>query len=187
MTLVKSFIGAILLVVVLGFSVFSLVSFPTEINNTSSVDSLINIRDTMVTVSNDSVKKIDTLICSDTVYTGVEVTGTASWYGSNGVPGIKRTDNYHGKTTANGEKFDTWGLTAAIKTTLRKKFGLCHKGEDDSLVKVTNLSNNKSVVVRLTDVGPLAEGRVIDLSWAARIAIDGGDLTKVKVEQIRIK
>jgi len=187
MFVLQKIIGAFFLIVVLAFSVFAVVSSPTEIDNTSSANVLIDIRDTMVTVSNDSAKIADTLIQSDTIYSDIEVTGLASWYGSNGVPGIRHTDNYHGKTTANGEKFNTHALTAAIKTALKKKFGLCHLFKDDSLVKVTNLSNGKSVVVRLTDTGPLASGRVIDLSWAAKTKIGAGSLEKVRVEKIQIK
>ena len=78
-------------------------------------------------------------------------TGIASWYG----PGFR------GKTTANGETFDTGELTAAHKTL---PFG--------TLVSVTNLSNGRSVVVRINDRGPFVTGRIIDLSEAAARRID---------------
>jgi len=70
-------------------------------------------------------------------------TGIASWYG----PG------FDGKRTANGEIFDTNGLTAAHKTLPMP-----------SMVRVTNLENGRSISVRVNDRGPFAPGRVIDLS-----------------------
>jgi len=76
--------------------------------------------------------------------------GAASWYG----PG------FHGKRTANGERFDTHALTAAHKTL---PFG--------TKVRVTNEQTGKSVVVRINDRGPYAHGRVIDLSKAAAEAV----------------
>ena len=77
-------------------------------------------------------------------------TGAASWYG----PG------FHGKKTANGERFNTHDLTAAHKTL---PFG--------TKVRVTNEQTGKSVVVRINDRGPYAHGRVIDLSKAAAEAV----------------
>src|SRR3954463_8034040 len=73
--------------------------------------------------------------------------GVASWYG----PG------FHGKKTANGERFNTHDLTAAHKTL---PFG--------TKVRVTNEQTGKSVVVRINDRGPYAHGRVIDLSKGRR-------------------
>jgi peptidoglycan lytic transglycosylase len=75
--------------------------------------------------------------------------GTASWYGS----------YFDGKETASGEPFDMYDLTAAHPTL---PLG--------SHVKVTNLRNGRSVVVRVNDRGPVVEGRIIDLSYeAARV------------------
>ena len=73
-------------------------------------------------------------------------TGKASWYG----PG------FHGKKTANGEWFDMNTLTAAHRTL-----------PISSRVRVTNLANGKSVVVRINDRGPYHGNRVMDLSKAA--------------------
>ena len=80
--------------------------------------------------------------------------GKASWYG----PG------FHGKKTANGERFNTNDLTAAHKTL---PFG--------AKVRVTNERTGNSVVVRINDRGPYAHGRIIDLSKAAAqaVGIDG--------------
>ena len=76
--------------------------------------------------------------------------GMASWYG----PG------FHGRRTANGERFNQNALTAAHKSL---PFG--------TKVKVTNLRNGQSVVVRINDRGPFIRGRVIDLSAGAAKAI----------------
>ncbi|MDR9391986.1 MAG: septal ring lytic transglycosylase RlpA family protein [Trueperaceae bacterium] len=77
-------------------------------------------------------------------------TGVASWYGP----------NFVGRPTANGETFDPTLLTAAHRTL---PFG--------ARVRVTNLTTERSVVVRINDRGPFVQGRVIDLSRAAADAI----------------
>ncbi|MBD2159375.1 septal ring lytic transglycosylase RlpA family protein [Limnothrix sp. FACHB-1083] len=78
-------------------------------------------------------------------------TGQASWYG----PG------FHGNRTANGERFNQNALTAAHRTL---PFG--------TLVRVTNLRNGRSVIVRINDRGPFTRGRIVDLSVAAAREID---------------
>ena len=65
-------------------------------------------------------------------------------------------DGYHGRTTANGERFNAYGLTAAHKSL---PFG--------TRVRVTNQANGKSVIVRINDDGPHVYGRSIDLSYGA--------------------
>ncbi|WP_171035446.1 septal ring lytic transglycosylase RlpA family protein [Pseudoalteromonas ruthenica] len=65
-------------------------------------------------------------------------------------------DNYHGRTTASGERFDQTVLSAAHRNL---PFG--------SKVKVTNINNGRSVVVRINDRGPFVSGRIIDLSRRA--------------------
>ena len=77
---------------------------------------------------------------------GYDETGIASWYGS----------QFHGRRTANGEVFDRNGVTAAHPTLPMP-----------SNVRVTNLGNGKSIVVRVNDRGPYANGRIIDLSERA--------------------
>ena len=72
--------------------------------------------------------------------------GRASWYG----PG------FHGRLTANGERYNQNAMTAAHK---HLRFG--------TKVRVTNLNNGRSVIVRINDRGPFIKGRVIDLSAAA--------------------
>ncbi|MFZ4964632.1 septal ring lytic transglycosylase RlpA family protein [Pseudomonas gingeri] len=77
---------------------------------------------------------------------GYNETGMASYYGA----------RHHGKRTASGEPFDQHGLTAAHR---QLPFG--------TRVKVTNLANDRSVVVRINDRGPHTRGRLIDLSREA--------------------
>jgi rare lipoprotein A len=90
-------------------------------------------------------------------------TGLASWYGH----------PYHGRAAANGEIYDMEKLTAAHRTL---PFG--------TWVRVTNLTNNRSVEVRIIDRGPFVEGRVIDLSHAAAEAIGsvGAGLAQVRLD-----
>ena len=80
-------------------------------------------------------------------------------------------DGYHGKRTANGERFNTYALTAAHKT---RRFG--------SHVTVTNKANGRSVRVRINDRGPFIKGRCIDLSRAAANAIGMGGIARVTVQ-----
>lgn len=77
--------------------------------------------------------------------------GVASYY----------ADAFHGKLTSNGETFDMNALTAAHRTF---PFG--------TKVRVTNLGNGKTVVVRVNDRGPFVDGRIIDLSLGAAKVID---------------
>jgi peptidoglycan lytic transglycosylase len=88
--------------------------------------------------------------------------GTASWYGS----------YFEGKETASGEPFDMYDLTAAHPTLPLGTF-----------VKVTNLRNGKSVVVRVNDRGPVVEGRIIDLSYQAACVLH---LEHQGIQQVRL-
>jgi rare lipoprotein A len=89
--------------------------------------------------------------------------GIASWYG-----GV-----FNGRRTASGERFDMYAMTACHPTL---PFG--------SVVRVINLENKRSVVVRITDHGDLVDGRVIDLSYGAahKLAMAKGGLASVKLE-----
>jgi len=92
-----------------------------------------------------------------------EQTGIASWYGP----------NFHGKQTANGETFDMYELTAAHKTL-----------QMPSLVRVTNLENGRSIVVRINDRGPFSKGRIVDLSkrGAELLGFENQGTAKVKLQ-----
>ncbi|OQY32161.1 MAG: hypothetical protein B6241_12055 [Spirochaetaceae bacterium 4572_59] len=98
-----------------------------------------------------------------------EEKGVASWYGG----------KFHGRLTANGEIFNTHELTAAHKQL-----------PFNSLVTVTNLSNGRTVCVRINDRGPFVDGRIIDLSYAAAVELDmvktGTTPVLVSVENMEI-
>lgn len=98
---------------------------------------------------------------------GHEEKGEASWYGQ----------KFHGHKTANGEIFDMFALSAAHKTLPLPSF-----------VKVTNLSNNKTITVRVNDRGPFHGDRVIDLSYGAakKLGYHESGVANVKVEVIHI-
>ena len=93
-------------------------------------------------------------------------TGVASWYGH----------PYHGRRAANGEVYDMEKLTAAHRTY-----------PFDTWVRVKNLSNDRTVDVRIQDRGPFIRGRIIDLSHAAARKIDlvGPGITKVRLTVIK--
>lgn len=105
----------------------------------------------------------DTVVLAQTSGSYSEYTeeGMASWYG----PG------FHGRKTANGERFNTNDLTAAHKSL-----------PFNTLLRVTNLENGRYTIVRVNDRGPYARGRIIDLSYAAKTEIGMGGLAKVKIE-----
>jgi len=92
--------------------------------------------------------------------------GIASWYGG----------KYHGRTTANGERYDMHELTAAHPSL---PFG--------TLVRVTHLGNGRVVEVRINDRGPFVKGRIIDLSRAAARELDmlREGVARVKIEVLR--
>jgi len=94
------------------------------------------------------------------------VSGLASYY----------ADRYHGRTTANGERFDQNAMTAAHRTL---PFG--------TKVKVINAKNGQSVIVRINDRGPFVKGRIIDLSRSAfaRIGSTASGVMPVEIEVIR--
>jgi rare lipoprotein A len=91
--------------------------------------------------------------------------GTATWYGAHA----------QGRRTAGGERFDRQALTAAHRTL-----------PFNSRVRVTNLRNGRSVVVRITDRGPFGPGRVIDVSEAAARELDmvKRGIARVRIERI---
>ena len=96
---------------------------------------------------------------------GYQARGTASWYGA----------KFHGYKTANGEIYDMYAMTAAHKTLPLPSYA-----------RITNLDNNRSVVVRVNDRGPFHGDRKIDLSWAAakRLGYQDKGVASVKIEGI---
>lgn len=93
--------------------------------------------------------------------------GIASWYGS----------AFNGRETASGETFNMYDMTACHPTL---PFG--------SMVRVVNLRNKKSVVVRITDRGDLVNGRMIDLSYAAaeKLQMTKSGLARVSLEVLSV-
>ena len=89
--------------------------------------------------------------------------GKASWYGG----------FFQGRATASGENYDMYDFTAAHRELPLGTF-----------VKVTNLTNMKSVVVRVNDRGPVTPGRIIDLSFSAARSLDmhQNGLQKVRID-----
>ena len=95
-------------------------------------------------------------------------TGTASWYG----PG------FHGKSTANGETYDQTDRTAAHRTL-----------QMPSVLRVTNLDNGQSTIVRVNDRGPYARARVLDVSRAAaqERGMTQSGTARVRIEQLEME
>jgi peptidoglycan lytic transglycosylase len=91
--------------------------------------------------------------------------GLASWYG----------DDFHGRYTANGEIFDKDSISAAHPTLPLPSYA-----------RVTNLANNKSIIVRVNDRGPYAHGRLVDVSvkTAHLLGFHGNGTANVKVEYV---
>ncbi len=86
--------------------------------------------------------------------TGYVAEGIASWYGS----------KFHGRRTSSGEDYDMYALTAAHRSLPLPTY-----------VRVTNLDNDKSLVVRVNDRGPFHDDRLIDLSYAAAVKLGFAD------------
>jgi len=92
-------------------------------------------------------------------------TGISSFY----------AEDFHGKLTANGEVYDMYGLSAALKALPL-----------NTIVRVTNLENDKSLILRINDRGPYAKGRILDCSYGAALKLGfiGKGTAKVKIEVI---
>jgi len=102
----------------------------------------------------------------DETYSTVEE-GIASYY----------ADEFNGRQTSNGETYDMYQMTAAHRTL-----------PFNSRVRVTNLENGKSVIVRINDRGPFKDDRIIDLSLAAAKSLEliGSGTGKVKLEVVEL-
>jgi rare lipoprotein A (peptidoglycan hydrolase) len=91
----------------------------------------------------------------------------SSWYG----------EDFDGQQTANGETYDMFAVTAAHPTL---PLG--------SIVRVSNLKNNRSLIVRINDRGPYVDGRGLDVSYevARRLGFDHSGLAKVRLELLEV-
>ena len=96
---------------------------------------------------------------------GYKERGLASWYGT----------KFHGKRTSSGEPYDLYGMTAAHKTLPLPTY-----------VEVTNLANDRTVILKVNDRGPFHDDRLIDLSYAAAAKLDilGNGTGRVEVSAI---
>lgn len=96
---------------------------------------------------------------------GFTQTGVASWYGK----------KFHGRKTSNGETYDMYEMTAAHKTLPMNVH-----------LKVTNLDNGRSTVVRVNDRGPFVKSRIIDLSYSAanELGVVGPGTANVRIEAL---
>jgi rare lipoprotein A len=98
---------------------------------------------------------------------GYDERGLASWYG----------EDFHGRPTSSGERYDMYQLSAAHRTLPLPSF-----------VRVTNLENGQSVLVRVNDRGPFADtdNRIIDVSYAAaiRLGMVRSGTANVRVEAV---
>jgi len=94
-------------------------------------------------------------------------TGTASWYGR----------DFHGRTTASGDPFDMYGISAAHRTL---PLG--------TVLRVTNLDNFKTILVKVNDRGPFVRGRILDLSYGAARELDAvpQGSVHVKIEAVEM-
>ena len=108
------------------------------------------------------IKKVNSTAKSKKILKGI-----SSYYG----------EDFHGKLTANGEVYDMYGLTAAHKTLPL-----------NTIVRVTNMENEKSLILRINDRGPYVKGRMLDCSYGAALKLGfiGNGTTKVKVEVIEL-
>jgi rare lipoprotein A len=116
---------------------------PVDVSHVGDAIPKYEVRTIVGNKSPYKVKGIVYRVMSDAK--GYEEAGIASWYGK----------KFHGNKTSNGEVYDMYAMTGAHKTL-----------PIPSYVRVENLENKKSIVVRINDRGPFAPGRIIDLSYA---------------------
>jgi len=139
---------------------------PEEVipENLSSIPNAIPKKEPLNKFSNRPYKVFGKTYYPMTSLKPYTATGYATWYGK----------KYHGNKTSIGEVYDMYKMTAAHKTLPLP----CY-------VKVTNLKNDKTVIVRVNDRGPFVKDRVIDLSYAAANRLEiiekGSELVKVEL------
>jgi rare lipoprotein A len=161
--LLRFLLAAFLLISVVSCSTISDL-LPTRIKSTDDTDGAPSVAKDVSTIRDAQPKPVTrTRAGNKSPYTvlgktytllteskGYQQRGYASWYGT----------KFHSRNTANGEVYDMWGMTAAHKTL-----------PIPSYVRVTNVDNGLSIVVRVNDRGPFHSERIIDLSYAAAIKL----------------
>ena len=139
---------------------------PEEVipENLSSIPNAIPKKEPLNKFSNRPYKVFGKTYYPMTTLKPYTATGYATWYGK----------KYHGNKTSIGEVYDMYKMTAAHKTLPLP----CY-------VKITNLKNDKTVIVRVNDRGPFVKDRIIDLSYAAANRLEiiekGSELVKVEL------
>jgi len=115
--------------------------------------------------SKSTAKFIDPKTVNTNVKHKKRMVGISSFY----------AEDFHGKLTANGEVYDMYGLTAAHKTLPL-----------NTVARVTNLANGKSLILRINDRGPYIQGRMLDCSYGAAKKLDfiKSGTTKVQIDII---
>jgi rare lipoprotein A len=111
---------------------------------------------------------VEVFICASAFSLAFMISSCAGGYGSTGssseyeLEGIASyyAEDFHGRRTSSGERYDMYALTAAHRQL-----------PFNSIVRVTNLENDRSVEVRINDRGPFKDGRVIDLSFKAALEL----------------
>jgi len=155
-----------------GLTITRLVSFWVFVAATLLVSIFANAEETKLQSGKSESLAINTTETPMSVYFGeenydigtdfyYEETGRSSWYGK----------RFHHRKTSSGERYDMYAYTAAHRTL---PFG--------TIVRVTNLENNQSVLVKINDRGPFVRKRIIDLSATAVKDIDAFSSDMVKVE-----
>ena len=145
---------------------------PEEVipENLSSIPNAIPKKEPLNKFSNRPYKVFGKTYYPMTSLKPYTATGYATWYGK----------KYHGNKTSIGEVYDMYKMTAAHKTLPLP----CY-------VKVTNLKNDKTVIVRVNDRGPFVKDRIIDLSYAAANRLEiiekGSELVKVELIDLNKK
>jgi peptidoglycan lytic transglycosylase len=160
------------LVVALGLACLTCLVVSSRIDSGYDVTSSVRFIPASAPVSkrNGTYRIGDPYVIAGRTYTPREepdyrAEGTASWYG----------DKFHGRPTANGEIFDTFSLSAAHPTLPLPSY-----------VRVTNLENHRSLVVRLNDRGPYHDNRLIDVSvrTAKLLGFYDQGLAQVRVDYV---
>lgn len=163
------------LIVIIGILVYLAMGETKSMANHNVIDSV----STIVT-SIDTIKNNDTMtIIKDTVQIDtLEVIWQSKWGNQTGIASMYGyKDGYNGKKTASGTIFDTYNSNQCAHKHL--PFG--------TLLRVENLQTGLSTIVKVTDRGPFAKGRIIDLSYKSMNDIKMKNLAKVKLTIISIK
>lgn len=163
------------LIVIIGITVFLAMGDTKSMINDNKIDSVSTIVTSIDTVKNDDTI---TVIKDNNQVDTLEVVWQSKWGNQIGIASMYgHKDGYHGKKTASGTIFDTYNSNQCAHKYL--PFG--------TLLRVENLETGLSTIVKVTDRGPFAKGRIIDLSYKSMNDIKMKNLAKVKLTIVLIK